>query len=109
MKKYLLAAVAVIAIAVPVAMPAIASAMSTKGVTALVQVAWAKELRQILRFHGTAVASTALQCASGGGGYYTCEGTYIAVKGRLRAKWSQTIQVSGQNYEAAPASFIRAW
>jgi hypothetical protein len=110
MRKFIVAATAALTIAVPaIAVPAVASA-STGSVARSLQVRWGNELRQNARLRGFRVTQATVRgCAAGGGGYYTCYGTYTVTQGGSYAKYGTTITVSNGVWRGQNGQLLKQW
>jgi hypothetical protein len=110
MRKFIVAATAALTIVVPaIAIPAIASA-STGTVARSLQVRWGNEIRQNARLRGMRVTQATVRgCASGGGGYYTCYGTYTVTRGGMYAKYGTNITVANGVWRSTNGQLLNQW
>jgi hypothetical protein len=73
LKATAIAAIATLGVAAPAVIPSVASA---NGTTSLVARQWSQQIHNNIRLAGMRVVATTFRCASAGGGYYNCYGTY---------------------------------
>jgi hypothetical protein len=91
--KKIAALVAALAVAAPLAIPAIASA-STASTQAYVGRQFATQIRNRARLSGYNVTNTSVKCANDGGSYYSCWSTYTVVMAGLHLKYGAYINVT---------------
>jgi hypothetical protein len=107
MKKIIAVAVA----ATTLAIPAVASASSTSGITAFVKQGYSTQLRNRARLAGYTVVGVNVRCLSDGGSYYSCYATYTLRQYGDYFKYGIYINVTPTNWHTVgnAATLIGSW
>jgi Ni/Co efflux regulator RcnB len=105
--KKIAALTAALAVAAPLAIPALASANATTNTVAR---QYSQQLHSRARVSGKTLTGTTMKCASNGGGYYSCYGTYTLIMGGTHYKYGQYINVTPRRwYGTSDGNLIRTW
>jgi hypothetical protein len=107
MRRIMLTTLTVLAVASPLAVPAIASANAT---TNLVARQFATQIRNRASLSGVTITSTSVKCKSDGRGYYSCWATYTALVGRKHVQYGAYLNVTpGRWYVVGTPRLIRVY
>jgi hypothetical protein len=107
--KKIAALIAALAVAAPLAIPAIASA-STASTQAYVGRQFSTQIRNRARLSGFHVTSTSVRCASDGGGYYSCWSTYTLMIAGTHMKYGEYLNVTPTRwYATSNGRLLNSW
>jgi hypothetical protein len=107
--KKIAALTAALAVAAPLAIPAIASA-STASTQAYVSRQFSIQVRNRARLSAMHVTSTSVRCASDGGGYYSCYATYTLLFGGTHMKYGTYVNVTPTRwYTTSNGRLLNSW